>query len=189
MSFWRTALITTILIIIALAILALLAFAATKPNSFSIERSTLVKARPDAVFPLIQDFRQWQHWSPWEGIDPNLRRTYTGPAQGKGAVYAYQGNNKVGAGRMEILEAAAPSRVLIQLDFIKPFKANNTAEFTLAPSAEGTKVNWAMFGPQPFIVKTMSLFFNMEKMVGPDFERGLAKMKTLAEQTPARLPG
>ena len=181
--------ITAILIIIALAIAAVLALAATRPNSFRIERSTLVKTRPDAIFPLIEDFRQWQQWSPWEGIDPNLKRTYSGPAHGKGAVYAYEGNNKVGAGRMEILEATAPSRVLIKLDFIKPFKANNIAAFTLTPSTDGTTVNWAMSGPQPFLVKMMSLVFNMEKMVGPDFERGLAKMKTLAEQKPGLLPG
>jgi len=171
---------TTILIVIVLAIAALAAYAATRPGSFRIERSTSVDAAPDKIEPLISDFREWRKWSPWEKLDPNLKRSYSGADRGVGAVYAWEGNNKAGHGRMEILEAT-PERVKIKLDFLKPFKASNTAEFTLAPSDAGTRVNWAMYGRQPFMLRAMSIFFDMEKMVGPDFERGLAEMKRAAE--------
>jgi hypothetical protein len=172
---------TTILLIILLIIVALLAYAATKPGSFRIERNAGIKATPERILPLLEDFREWRKWSPWEELDPNLKRDYSGAERGVGAVYAWEGNNKAGHGRMEILEAS-PRRVRIKLDFLKPFKASNTAEFTLTPAGEHTTVNWAMYGAQPFMVKLMSIFMDMEKMVGPDFERGLANMKRAAEQ-------
>lgn len=171
---------TIILIVIVLAVVALVGLAAIKPATFRIERSTAIDAAPANILSLINDFREWRKWSPWEKLDPNLKRTYSGAERGAGAVYAWQGNNKAGEGRMEILETT-PERVTIKLDFLKPFKASNTAEFTLAPSGAGTGLNWAMYGSQPFLVKLMSIFFDMEKMVGPDFERGLADIKSVAE--------
>ena len=171
---------SVILIIVILAIAALLAYAATKPNTFRIERKTSIKAPPARIQALLDDFREWRKWSPWEELDPNLRRDYSGPQKGVGATYALQGNNKAGQGRMEILESS-PEQVRIQLDFLKPFKASNVAEFTLTPNGKETSLNWAMNGAQPFMVKLMSIFYDMEKMVGPDFEKGLAKIKQVAE--------
>lgn len=172
---------TTILVVIALMIVALLAYAATRPGSFRIERNAAIKASPKKILSLLEDFREWRKWSPWEELDPNLKRNYSGAEKGVGAIYAWEGNSKAGHGRMEILEAS-PRRVRIKLDFLKPFKASNTAEFMLTPAGDDTTVNWAMVGAQPFMVKLMSIFMDMEKMVGPDFERGLANMKRAAEQ-------
>lgn len=172
---------TTILLVILLIIIALLAYAATRPSSFRIERNASIKATPGKIGSLLEDFREWRKWSPWEELDPNLKRDYSGADKGVGAVYAWEGNNKAGQGRMEILEAS-PRSVRIKLDFLKPFRASNTAEFTLTPAGDHTTVNWAMYGAQPFMVKLMSIFMDMEKMVGPDFERGLANMKRAAEQ-------
>jgi len=171
----------TILLLILLIVVALLAYAATKPGSFRIERNAGIKATPEKIVSLLDNFREWRKWSPWEELDPNLKRNYSGPEKGVGAAYAWEGNNKAGHGRMEILEASA-RRVRIKLDFLKPFKASNTAEFTLTPAGDHTTVTWAMYGAQPFMVKLMSIFMDMEKMVGPDFERGLANMKRAAEQ-------
>ena len=151
------------------------------PDTFRIERSTLIAAPPEAIFPLVEDFRRWREWSPYEEIDPNLKRTYSGPEQGAGAAYAWEGNGKAGAGRMEIVEADKPSRIAIKLDFTRPMRANNRAEFTFRPEGGGTRVAWAMEGARPFMMKLMGLFFNFDKMVGGDFEKGLAKMKAVAE--------
>ena len=170
-----------VLAVIAGLFLLLLIVAATKPAAFRIERSMSIKAPPEKIFPLITNFHSWGGWSPWENIDPNLKRTYSGPASGKGAVYEWEGP-KAGKGRMEILDAPASSKVTIKLDFLKPFEAHNTAEFTLQSSGGTTTVTWAMFGPQAFIGKVMCVFINMDKMLGKNFEQGLASMKTLAEK-------
>ena len=154
--------------------------AEAKPDTFRIERSIRIEAPPEAVFPLIQDFHRWTVWSPWEKLDPAMVRTYEGAERGVGAVYAWEGK-KAGAGRMEILRADAPSRVVIQLDFIKPFQAHNTAEFTLTEQSGATTVTWAMYGPKTMMSKVMGLFFNMDKLVGKDFEAGLAVIKRAAE--------
>ncbi len=176
---------STTLIVIGLIIVVVVAgvliVAATKPDTFRLERSASINAPPARVYALIDDFKQWRSWSPWEKLDPDLKRTYSGAASGLGAVYAWEGNNKVGQGRMEIIESVPPSRVVIKLDFIKPFKANNTAIFTLEPRGEATHVNWAMQGPNLFVSKLMSVFMNFEKMVGRQFEEGLANMKAAAE--------
>jgi uncharacterized protein YndB with AHSA1/START domain len=170
-----------ILIVVAVAIIAPLVYAATRPDSFRIERSAVIQAPPEKVFSFINDFHRWTAWSPWENIDPQLKRTYSGAQSGKGAGYAWEGNSKVGSGSMEIAEAA-PAKIVIRLDFLKPFEAHNTAEFTLAPGAQGeTTVNWAMFGPSPYVSKLMGVFFNMDRMVGGQFEQGLANLKTAAE--------
>src|SRR5436190_5964080 len=123
-----------------------------RPDSFRIERSAVIKAPPEKIFPFIDDFHRWTAWSPWEKIDPQLKRTYSGAASGKSAAYAWEGNSKVGAGSMEITESAAPARIVLKLDFIKPFEGHNITEFTLAPGAQGeTKLTWVMSGPSPYI--------------------------------------
>ena len=171
-----------ILLVVVVLIGALLAYAATRPDTFRVERATVIKAPPAKVFALIDDFHQWAGWSPWEKLDPSMKRSHSGAASGKGAVYAWEGNGDVGAGRMEILETTAPSRVLIRLDFIKPFEARNTAEYTLRPEGEATRVTWAMYGPAPFVSKLMQVFVSMDAMIGKDFEQGLANLKALAER-------
>jgi len=169
--------------LLALAIIILLVIAANKPDAFRIQRSATINAAPDKVFPLINDFHNWPAWSPWEKLDPALKRTHSGVPSGKGAIYEWEGNKKVGQGRMEITESAPPSRIIIKLDFIKPFSANNTTEFTLAGQGGSTNVSWAMTGKQPFMFKVMSIFMSMDKMVGKDFEAGLASMKAIAEKS------
>ena len=170
----------TIVAIIAVLLLVV-AFAATRPNTFRVARSTRIAAAPDKIYPLIDDFHRWTVWSPYEGLDPNLKRSYGGASSGVGATYEWEGDNKAGTGRMEILEAVAPAKVTIKLDFTKPFVAHNTAEFTLEPGGAGTIVTWAVHGPQPMMAKVMSLFFSMDKMLGKDFETGLASLKTVVE--------
>lgn len=162
-------------------IVGLLIVAALKPDEFRVERSISIKAPPEKIFPLVNDLRAFGTWSPYEKLDPAMQRSYSGPASGKGAVYAWKGNDKVGEGRMEITSSTPPDSVLIQLDFLQPFEAHNTAAFTLKPEGGGTTVTWAMFGPAPFVSKLMSIFFSMDKMIGQDFETGLANLKTLAE--------
>jgi uncharacterized protein YndB with AHSA1/START domain len=170
-----------ILVVVALAIAAVLAYAATRPDSFRIERSASIKAPPEKVFAAINDFRRWTAWSPWEKLDPQLKRSYSGAGSGKGAAYAWEGDGKVGAGRMEVMESAAPSKIVIKLDFIKPFEGHNTAEFTLLPDSGGTRISWAMFGPSPYLSKVMGMFFSMDSMIGGYFEQGLANLKAISE--------
>lgn len=167
---------------IVIIIAAVLIYAATRPDSFRIERSVVIAAPPAKVFPLIDDFHQWEAWSPWEGIDPQLKRTYAGAASGKGAVYEWDGNRNVGHGGMEITASQPSAKVVIDIHFMKPFEARNTIEFTLVPEGAGTRVTQAMFGPSPFMSKLMGLVFSMEKMVGGKFEQGLASLKALAEK-------
>ncbi len=161
---------------------ALLTFAATKPDTFRVQRSIGIMAPPERIFQHINDLTKWSAWSPWEKMDPAMKKTASGPPQGKGAVYEWDGNNQVGTGRMEVLESVLPSKILIKLDFLKPFEAHNRAEFTLTPHEGATTVTWAMYGPQPYMAKVMGLVFNCEKMVGPQFETGLANLKMLAEK-------
>jgi uncharacterized protein YndB with AHSA1/START domain len=170
-----------IAVVLAIVIAAVLILAASKPDTFRIERAATLKAPADRIFPLIADFHQWLNWSPWEGRDPQLKRTYSGAERGKGAVYAWDGNKNVGSGRMEILEANSPSKIVIKLDFLKPFEAHNTAEFTMLPQGGATNVIWVMHGPAPFMSKVMQVFMNMDRMIGKDFETGLANLKTITE--------
>ena len=171
----------TIAIIIVLLIAALLIYAATKSDSFRIERSTTIKAPPEKISAYLTDFKQWAAWSPWEEKDPAMKRTFSGAASGKGAVYGWEGNKNVGTGRMEILDVQ-PQKVTVKLDFLAPFEAHNTAEYTMQPEGDSTKLTWAMFGPANYMSKVMTTVMSMEKMVGPDFEAGLAKLKTAAEK-------
>jgi carbon monoxide dehydrogenase subunit G len=174
--------IAIVAVVLALAIAAVLILAARKPDRFAVQRATTVQAPPDRIFPLINDFHQWGSWSPYETRDPAMKRSYSGADSGKGAVYGWEGNKDVGSGRMEILDAQAPSKIVIKLDFFAPFEGHNTAEFTMLPQGDGTNVTWSMHGPSPFIGKIMHVFINMDRMVGKDFEAGLANLKRLTEK-------
>jgi uncharacterized protein YndB with AHSA1/START domain len=174
--------IAIIVIVIVVLIAALLAFAASKPDTFRIERRASIKAPAETIFPLINDFHSWTSWSPWEKMDPTMKRTYSGAPSGVGAMYAWEGNKTVGKGGMEITHASPPHRVEIKLDFLKPFEAHHTAEFALEPQGDATNVSWAMKGHQAFFFKVMSIFMNMDKMIGKDFEKGLANLKSVTEK-------
>ena len=169
-------------IVLALTIAALLAYAATRPDTFRVQRSTTIQAPAAKVYPNLADFRNWSAWSPWEKRDPQMKRTMSAPSAGKGATYAWEGNSEVGSGRMQILDAQEAKRLGIKIDFLKPFEAHNDVEFTLQPKDGGTEVTWAMYGPAPFITKLMGVFVSMDAMVGKDFEAGLASLKAVAEK-------
>jgi uncharacterized protein YndB with AHSA1/START domain len=168
--------------IIILLIAVVLGIAASKPNEFTVRRSTRIKATPDRIFPQINDFHNWPAWSPWEKLDPAMNKTHSGAPSGRGAVYEWEGNSKVGKGRMEITDVSAPQKVVIKLDFERPFKANNVSEFTLEPQGDSTDVTWTMRGPSAFMMKVMGVFMNMDNLIGRDFEAGLASMKANAER-------
>ncbi len=172
----------TIAIVVAVLIAGVLVFAATRPGTFRVERSVTIKAPAEKIYPYFDDFNRWAVWSPWEKLDPAMKRSFSGPPAGKGAVYAWQGNSKVGEGRMEILESSPSSKLLIKLDFIKPFEGHNTAEYTLVPSGDLTQVTWAMYGTAPYVSKLMGVFVSMDSMIGKDFEAGLANLKAAAEK-------
>jgi len=174
--------IAIVAVALAIAIAAVLILAATKPDRFSVQRAITVKAPPETIFPLIDDFHQWGSWSPYEHKDPAMKRSFSGAESGKGAVYAWDGNKNVGSGRMEILDASAPSKIRIKLDFFTPFEGHNTAEFTMLPQGDATSLTWLMHGPAPFMSKLMQVFMNMDSMIGKDFEVGLANLKGLAEK-------
>ena len=169
-------------IVVLLCVLVVLALAATKPDTFAFERETTINAPPAKVFALINDFHQWGAWSPWEKLDPNMTRTFSGTPSGVGSIYEWSGNSDAGAGSMQIINATPSSKVEIKLDFTKPFASHNITEFTLDSTAAGTHVKWSMHGPNQFIGKIMGVFISVDKMVGPDFERGLAMLKTQAEK-------
>ncbi|HEX3694451.1 MAG TPA: SRPBCC family protein [Polyangia bacterium] len=168
------------LLVAAVAVLAVVI--ATRPDSFRIARSATINAPASVVFALLNDFHQWVRWSPWEGRDPNLQRTYAGAASGEGAVYSWVGNSKVGEGRMTITESQPATHLGLTLEFFKPWQATNQTDFTLDAAGGETTVNWAMSGKSNFMHKAFSLLMNMDKMVGNDFEQGLANMKRIAEE-------
>lgn len=164
-----------------LVIAVILVVAATRPDTFRMERSIVINAPPDKVFAILSDFHQWTEWSPWEKLDPAMTRKYSGPSSGKGAVYAWQGNSQVGEGQCAITEVFPSSKILMQLDYVKPFKAHNLVEFRLQPSSTGTQVTWALSGRNNYVAKLMSMLFT-ERMLGKMFDQGLMNLKTLAEQ-------
>ncbi|MGB8598748.1 MAG: SRPBCC family protein [Burkholderiales bacterium] len=170
------------LLIIAVIVTAILIYASTRPDSFRVERATIINAPPEKVFPIINDFHAWEGWSPWEKLDPNVKRSYDGAGSGVGAKYAWAGNKQLGEGKMEIIESTPYTHIGLNIYFIKPMQAQNKIDFTLERQGGATKVVHAMHGPSPFISKLMSLVFNMEKMVGPKFEEGLASIKAIAEK-------
>jgi len=171
-----------IIIVLFLGVLLLLGYAATRPDTFRIQRSARIQAPAERIFPLLDDFRRWADWSPWDRKDPAMRRTLGGAPSGVGATYAWEGNSEVGTGRMEIAQALPPSRLVVQLDFEKPMEAHNTVEFALTPEGDGTRLTWTMSGEQNFLGKLIGVFMDMDRMVGKDFEAGLASLKGLAEQ-------
>jgi hypothetical protein len=168
-------------LVIIVLVGAVLLFAATRPDTFSVERRIVIRAPAEKIQPLIADFHRWSDWSPWEKLDPAMKRTFGGAAAGVGATYDWQGNKDVGSGHMEV-KSAAPDRVSIKLDFIEPFEGHNMTDFELAKKDGGTEVRWVMAGPAPFVTKLMGVFVSMDSMIGKDFEKGLAQMKAAAEQ-------
>lgn len=168
-------------ILLLVGVAVIVGMALTQPPTFQVVRQVTIQAAPEKIYPFLDDFHQWSAWSPWEKLDPAMKRTFGGPDSGVGATYAWEGNSDVGAGRMEVKEAVAPSKVGIQLDFLKPFEAHNTADFTLTPQGGGTEVVWTMNGNHNFMSKVMCVFVSMDKMVGKDFEKGLANLKAAAE--------
>jgi uncharacterized protein YndB with AHSA1/START domain len=169
-------------IIVAVLIAVVLIFAATKPDTFRVQRAASIKAPPEKVFALINDFKRWDAWSPWEKKDPAMKRTWGAVTSGKGAKYAWEGNKDVGQGSMEIAESVAPSKITLKLDFVKPFEAHNIVVFTLEPKGGTTNVTWVMEGPVPYFAKIIHVFLDMDSMVGKDFEAGLASLKVIAEK-------
>ena len=168
--------------VVMVAVAAILIYASTRPDSFRVERSMAMNAPPDKIFPYIEGLKRWAEWSPYEGRDPAMKRAYSGAEAGKGAVYAWDGNDQVGTGRMEIVESTPPHKVTIKLDFLKPFEGHNTAELTVQPKGGQTIVTWAMYGPSTFMTKLVGTFMDMDDMIGRDFAAGLAKLKTVVEK-------
>jgi uncharacterized protein YndB with AHSA1/START domain len=175
---------TLLAIVVAIVVLCagVVAFATTRPDTFRVERSATIKAPPEKVFAVVNDFRNWPSWSPWQKLDPDMKVANSGPASGKGAVSEWSGNSKVGSGRTEITEAIPASKITMKLDMATPFEAHNVVEYTLRPEGDATKITWAMHGQTPLLGKVMGLFIDCENMVGKDFEEGLANLKALAEK-------
>ena len=173
----------TIGLVVVLILVVILVLALTKPNTFRVERSVTINASPEKVATLVNDFHQWDRWSPWAKLDPGMKTVYSGSQMGPGAVYEWEGNSKVGKGRMEIV-STDPAKTTVKLDFLKPFESHNMTNFVLEPEgAASTRVSWIMTGPMNFMTKVMAVFTDMNKMIGPDFDRGLANMKAAAEQS------
>jgi Polyketide cyclase / dehydrase and lipid transport len=169
-------------ILILALIIAFLLLANNRPSTFSLERSIDLLASPQKVFAQINDFKNWANWSPWEKMDPNLQRNFTGAASGEGAKYSWVGNKKVGEGAMEITHSIPSSKVQLDLHFLKPFKADNVTEFTLTPNPGGTNIKWEMRGTLNLMMKVMHMFMDFDKLVGKDFENGLANLKAFVEK-------
>jgi uncharacterized protein YndB with AHSA1/START domain len=171
-----------VVIAIGAAVALFAAFVATRPAKFRIERSITVAAPPERAFAHVNDFHEWAAWSPWEKLDPTMKKVYEGPAMGAGSKYSWVGNKKVGEGRMTIEHSDAPSLIALKIEFLKPWKTTNDTTFSFAPEGGGTKVTWAMEGEnKTFGAKAFAALMNMDKLVGSDFERGLASLKSLAE--------
>lgn len=174
-----------ILIALAAVVAVFLLYVARKPSEFKITRSASIAAPAKVVFPQVNDFHKWEPWSPWAKKDPQAKNSFEGAAAGKGAKFSWAGNKEVGEGSMTITESRPNELVLIDLNFVKPFKASNVTEFTFKPEGKGTAVTWTMSGKQPFFGKIMCTFMDMDKMVGADFEKGLAGIKAISEAAAA----
>jgi uncharacterized protein YndB with AHSA1/START domain len=168
-------------VVVVVVIGGILLYAATKPDSFRVQRTVLISAPPDKVFPLINDIKAWTVWSPYEKKDPAMKRAYGSVTAGKGATYAWEGDKNVGQGSMEIVESS-PRKIVLKLDFLKPFEAHNMGEFVLEPKGDSTSVTWAIYGPSPYMSKVVGTFMNIDDMIGRDFEKGLADLKAAAEK-------
>jgi len=169
------------LIVVGILVIAFIVVVATRPSTFRIVRSATMAAPAPVVFAQVNDFRAWQAWSPWEKKDPALHRTYEGAPAGTGAVYSWIGNKDVGEGRMTLVESRADGLIRIKLEFFKPFAATHTGEFNFTPQGDETLVTWSMTGQNSFCAKAFCMFMDMDKMVGSDFEKGLAQMKSVVE--------
>jgi carbon monoxide dehydrogenase subunit G len=172
-----------IAVVIVVLIAGVLLFAATGPDSFRFHRTASIKAPPEQIFPFINDLHCFNTWNPYEKKDPGMKGSYSGPGAGQGAAYAFAGNKDVGKGSIEITESSSPNKVSMRLTMIEPFEARNHVEFTLEPKGETTAVTWAIEGPVPYLMKIVHLFFNMDRMVGRDFEAGLASLKAAVEHS------
>lgn len=170
----------SIALILAVALAALLLYAATRPDTFAVQRSAVIQASPDKLFPLINDLHQFNTWNPYARKDPAMRIDYRGPASGPGAAFDFSGN-KAGKGSIEVTGGQAPTRVDMRLDMIEPFEGHNQIAFTLTPQGQATQVTWAMHGPSPYLSKVVGIFLDMDHMIGRDFEAGLARLKATAE--------
>lgn len=169
-------------LVVVVLLVVLFAYAATRPDSFHVQRSATIKAPPEKIFALIADYHHWGEWSPYEKLDPAMKKAFSGAASGQGSVYEWEGNSKAGKGRIEITQVSAPSTIKMNLDMIKPIEGHNKVEFTLQPNGDSTNVTWAMAGSSPYVAKVMGMFFNMDQMIGGQFEDGLATLKTVAEK-------
>ena len=168
--------------LVVIAVIGILAYAATLPDTFRVQRSVSIKAPPEKVFPFINEMKTMNEWNPFAKQDPTMRLTYSGPAAGKGAAHDWDSDGRAGKGRLEITDSAAPSQVTMRLDMIKPMEARNAIVFALQPQAQGTNVTWSMTGEYPFIAKVMCVFFSMDRMIGGEFEKGLADLKAMVEK-------
>ena len=173
-----------ILITVAVIIVVLAVIVALQPSEFRVARSATISAPAPAVFAQVNDFHKWEAWNPWGKIDPAMKQSYEGAPAGTGAIYTWAGNNEVGEGRMTITENRPSELIRVKLEFFKPFAATNTAEFAFKPEASQTVVTWSMFGENNFMAKAIHLFINMDKMIGGQFEKGLASMKSIVEALP-----
>jgi hypothetical protein len=176
-----------ILLVVIALVAALVVVVAMQPATFTVTRTTSIAAAPPDVFSVVNDFHKWDAWSPWSRLDPEMKTTYEGPPSGTGAVYSWVGNSKVGEGRMTLLESRPAELVRIKLEFLKPFASTSTTEFALSGRGDATTVTWNMTGDNNFVAKAMCLFMGgMDKMIGPDFEKGLSQLKTLVESAPRK---
>lgn len=173
-----------LLLVFAVILIALIVIVMLQPDEFRVERSAVMNAPPSAPFAQVNDFHNWEKWSPWEKLDPAMKRSFEGPAAGTGAIYAWVGNDEVGEGRMTILESKPNELIRIKLEFIKPFASTSDTAFTFKPDGSQTAVTWTMSGKNNFMSKAFHLAMNMDKMIGGDFEKGLASMKSVVEAKP-----
>lgn len=176
-------------LVLFILIAGLVAFIATRPTEFRVSRSTVINAPPAAVFEKVNNLRQWNDWSPWAKLDPNAKNTFEGPESGLGAVFGWAGNEKVGEGRMTITDSVPAERILMKLEFFKPFAGTSMTEFTFKPEGQGTAMSWTMTGENNFIAKAMSLVMDCDKMVGGQFEQGFVNLKALVEPSAKELAG
>ncbi|MBI5201308.1 MAG: SRPBCC family protein [Elusimicrobia bacterium] len=168
--------------VLLFAVLIVLAVASSKPDEFRVERNVVINETPDKIFPWLEDPKKTAEWSPWEKKDPNLKKVFSGSDKGVGAVYEWDGNKEIGAGRLEIKEVVPLRKVVMDLKFFRPMKGENVAEYNVAPAAGGTEVKWSIRGSSPFMTKIFCVFMDMDKMIGGEFEKGLAELKSTVER-------
>src|SRR5207302_4610252 len=173
-----------ILIALAVIVVVFVVIVAMQPSEFGVVRSATISAPAPALFAQVNDFHKWEAWNPWGKLDPTMKQAYEGAPAGTGAIYTWSGNNEVGEGRMTITESRPSDLIRIKLEFLKPFAATNTAEFTFKPEGNRTVVTWSMAGNVNFMAKIVHLFMDMDRMIGGNFEKGLAQLKSVVEAAP-----